>query len=122
MRLAHQTAVVYQEHADMTHITPLKLLYYVAKRDNPLVITLILMMDGHLASIGTFAPRASRSVTCVTHTVAICVKVVHAVTTNHYHMIDAGERTCLWVLLVSMMICAPAECAGMVFVLRLTSL
>ena len=44
------------------------------------MITLILMMDGHLASIGTFAPRVFRSVTCVTHT--ICVKVAHAVMTS----------------------------------------
>jgi len=83
MRLAHQTAVVYQEHADMTHITPLKLLYYVAKQDNPLVITLIHPLVGHPMSIGTFAQRASRSVACVlAHTLAICVKVAHAVMTN----------------------------------------
>ena len=94
----------------MTDMMHLKRLYYVAKQDNQLVITLIPPLVGHLASIGTFAPRASRSVACVTYTLAVCVKVAHAVMTSPLGITDAGERTYLWVLLVSMMICAHLTC------------
>jgi hypothetical protein len=66
---------------------------------------------GHPVSIGTFAPRAPRSVACVlTHTVAICVKVVHAVMTNHYPMIVSLGTACLNDDMCSSRVCQDCTC------------